>query len=115
MHNPGRFTENCITHALRFWFMPLNWIVLTLPVAIACWIGCVMLVRNLRTRALPFLSVIAIYPLTYVVTHVETRYRHPIEPLIYLLAAYGVTQAMQCHRSQRGQMQPGSTKLECQP
>ena len=99
--HPGQFVQNCITHALRFWLMPLNWIFLILPVTAACWIGCVLAVRNLKRRALPFVSVLAIYPLTYAVTHVETRYRHPVEPLVYILASYAVIRALERSHAQK--------------
>jgi hypothetical protein len=32
--------------------------------------------------------VLIFYPMIFSMTHIEARYRHPIEPVIYLLAAY---------------------------
>jgi hypothetical protein len=35
--------------------------------------------------------VLIFYPMIYYISYTFSRYRHPIEPIIYVLAAYGVT------------------------
>jgi hypothetical protein len=36
------------------------------------------------------LNVIVVFPAIYYVTHTTPRYRHPIDPIIVLLAAYAL-------------------------
>jgi hypothetical protein len=44
--------------------------------------------RSLSLDSLPLLNAIALFPVVYYVTHTTPRYRHPIDPMIVLLAAY---------------------------
>src|SRR5207253_10697684 len=74
--------------AVRFWFVPLNFLPLTLVLALGCWAGGILLLRDIGLLAVPIVAVPIFYPVIYSVTHIEARYRHPIEPVIYLLAAY---------------------------
>ena len=46
--------------------------------------------RNSGVESLPLLNVIALFPAVYYVTHTTPRYRHPMDPIIVLLAAYAV-------------------------
>jgi 4-amino-4-deoxy-L-arabinose transferase-like glycosyltransferase len=46
--------------------------------------------RSLSLESLPLLNAIALFPVVYYVTHTTPRYRHPIDPLIVVLAAYAV-------------------------
>lgn len=50
------------------------------------WLWC-----NRREWAPPFLIALAVFPLVYYVTHTDVDYRHPIDPLIVVLIAAGVT------------------------
>lgn len=43
-----------------------------------------------RTAALPYLVLIAVFPLTYYITHPLMDYRHPIEPGIIVLVVSGI-------------------------
>jgi hypothetical protein len=45
--------------------------------------------RKARKTALPYLFVLAVYPLIFYFTHPEIRYRHLIDPEIIILAALG--------------------------
>ena len=53
-------------------------------------IGAFSFWRSDRTTALPYLALIALFPLTYYVTHASPDYRQPIEPEIVVLAVVGV-------------------------
>ncbi len=44
-----------------------------------------------RGAAIPFTLVLLFFPLTYYVTHPMRYYRHPIEPVIVILAVYGLS------------------------
>jgi hypothetical protein len=87
-NHPAQFAGKSFVRAIRFWFVPLNFLPLTLILALACWVGWAMLLRRDRSLALVLATVLVFYPVIYSITHIETRYRHPIEPVIYLLAAY---------------------------
>jgi hypothetical protein len=86
--HPGRFALMSLERWIRFWFAPVNFLPLTLISAVGCWVGAVLLLRNIGRLAIPFVAVPMCYPIMFSMTHIETRYRHPIEPIIYLLAAY---------------------------
>jgi 4-amino-4-deoxy-L-arabinose transferase-like glycosyltransferase len=53
-------------------------------------IGAFSFWRRERSSALPYLVLIALFPLTYYVTHASPDYRQPIEPEIIVLALIGV-------------------------
>src|SRR5215467_2041506 len=46
--------------------------------------------RSLALESLPLLNVIVLFPAVYYVTHTTPRYRHPMDPIIVLLAAYAL-------------------------
>jgi 4-amino-4-deoxy-L-arabinose transferase-like glycosyltransferase len=52
-------------------------------------IGAFSFWRRDRSTALPYLVLIALFPLTYYVTHASPDYRQPIEPEIIVLAVMG--------------------------
>jgi hypothetical protein len=45
-----------------------------------------------------FLTVLVFYPLTYYATYIFPKYRHPIEPLMMLLAAFAMVQGTRVFR-----------------
>jgi hypothetical protein len=45
-----------------------------------------MAFRKSKHLALSFLAVLTIYPLIYYASQVVSRYRHPIDPVLYALA-----------------------------
>lgn len=53
-------------------------------------IGAFSFWRRDRSIALPYLVLIALFPVTYYVTHASPDYRQPIEPEIIVLAVIGV-------------------------
>ncbi len=53
-------------------------------------LGIVVLFATKNAYALPVVAVPIIFPLLYYVTHTSLRYRHPIDPIVLLLAAIGV-------------------------
>lgn len=86
--HPGQFAWASLQRVIRFWLVPVNFWPLTLIEASVCWIGVALLLRNFGRFAIPMIAVPLFYPLVFSITHVEARYRHPIEPIVYLLAAY---------------------------
>ncbi len=86
--HPIEFLRRSAQRWLQFWLMPMAYLPVTILMAVCCWAGAILLVRNGRWAAIPFVAVMLFYPLIYSVTHIETRYRHPMEPVQYLLVAY---------------------------
>jgi len=69
----------------------LRFILLCNDVAPLCaFLGIVVLLATKNAYALPVAAIPALFPLLYYVTHTSLRYRHPIDPVILLLAATGV-------------------------
>jgi 4-amino-4-deoxy-L-arabinose transferase-like glycosyltransferase len=53
-------------------------------------LGVLALLATKNNYAVPLVAVPVLFPLLYYVTHTSLRYRHPIDPIIVLLAAIGV-------------------------
>jgi 4-amino-4-deoxy-L-arabinose transferase-like glycosyltransferase len=89
--NPKRFAQLTGERIASFWTAPL---VMTSAWPIACctlaWIAAILLLWRRETRliAVPFVSALIFFPLSYYISHAESYYRSPIEPLISLLAVY---------------------------
>lgn len=84
----GQFVWVSLRRAVRFWFVPFEFLPITLIAALGCWTGMVLQLRKFEWLAVSIASVPIFYPIIFSITHIEARYRHPIEPTIYLLAAY---------------------------
>jgi 4-amino-4-deoxy-L-arabinose transferase-like glycosyltransferase len=56
----------------------------------------VFLARRSRLRGSPlFASALLVFPLTYYITHTALRYRHPIDPIMTILAVYSVARLVE--------------------
>jgi 4-amino-4-deoxy-L-arabinose transferase-like glycosyltransferase len=53
-------------------------------------LGVIVLLATRNGYAVPVVSVPILFPLLYYVTHTSLRYRHPIDPVVLLLATIGV-------------------------
>ena len=53
-------------------------------------LGIIVLLATKNVYASPVVAVPVFFPLLYYVTHTSLRYRHPIDPVVMLLAAVGV-------------------------
>lgn len=63
---------------------------LTASVTLAMLLGLWRALSTARQAALPFVLVLVFYPLVFYLTHPTIRYRHVIDPEIFILAALGV-------------------------
>jgi 4-amino-4-deoxy-L-arabinose transferase-like glycosyltransferase len=90
--HPASFLRLSAQRFYRFWTAPDGsvWILVSL---LACY-GLFMALRQKGMASAPYAIVIAIYPLVYYLTHNGSWYRHPAEPVILLLAAYGSLSAV---------------------
>jgi ABC-type Fe3+-siderophore transport system permease subunit len=61
--------------------------------------GIVALFRSRNIYAFPLAGVVIVYPVIYYVTHASLRYRHPMDPVLLLLAVIAVAAAFQRGRS----------------
>ena len=69
----------------------LGLVLLCNDVAPLCaFLGILVLLATKNAYALPVVAIPVIFPLLYYVTHTSLRYRHPIDPVVLLLAAIGV-------------------------
>jgi len=91
LSDPAAFAQRVLRRTVEFWYVPypLPWI----GISILGWLGAALALRRER-NAWVWLVMLAVYPLIYYVTHNFPTYRHPIEPLIILLAAYGVVEVI---------------------
>jgi hypothetical protein len=46
-------------------------------------------IRDDRDGAVPLAILLICFPLVYYITHLEERYRHPIDPVIVIFAVFG--------------------------
>lgn len=82
--HPGQFFRLCGQRFFYFWTSPGPEI--WLPVSLASWFGMVLALCQRKILAVPFAVVLLIFPVVYYITHPWSTYRHPIEPVMILLA-----------------------------
>jgi 4-amino-4-deoxy-L-arabinose transferase-like glycosyltransferase len=58
--------------------------------SLLAFIGTLLMSRTRNENALPFMFALLIFPLTFYLTHTNARYRHPIDPIMCLLAVFAV-------------------------
>ena len=100
--NPGAFYRRTEQRVVAFWAQPSQlWPYPWLLFLMTC--GGVVESMRRGKRWPEFLSVLLFYPLTYFVTHAFARFRYPIEPLMYALAAYFICELVACGQRWRAQ------------
>jgi hypothetical protein len=88
---PWLFFRNSLSRAMWFWIYPINCWPLSVGIDLAALAGLMVLFRKSRALALPLLAVLAVYPLVYYASQVVSRYRHPIEPVLYALSGIALS------------------------
>ena len=98
---PGTFAGLCATRFLSWWFgwwhtEFLGWLsgqfgvqyhfVFYLLLSLVAFPGFRSCWRQKNPARIPFLIVLVVFPLPYYVLHVNNRYRHPLDPLLLILA-----------------------------
>jgi hypothetical protein len=89
--NPGKFVRLTAHRVIAFWTEPLHFGPYAILLSLAAIIGIVR-ARVAGREWISFACVLAFYPLIYYMTYTFARYRHPIEPLLYVLAGYAVSE-----------------------
>ncbi len=85
--NPKAFARLTAKRALSFWMLPQQQRAYPSLLFLMA-VGGVLLFWRCGGRWVEFASVLLLYPLIYYFTYTFARYRYPIEPLMYTLAAY---------------------------
>lgn len=110
-HNPAQFVRLTGVRMILFWTDPFqdvsddltpdvviytHW--QTICLSALAWAGLVLLWRRNRRGAALIASAMVFYPAVYYITSAFPRYRHPVEPLMVMLAAYAVVTAREGRR-----------------
>jgi hypothetical protein len=87
--DPISFLERCLRRSVEFWYIPYSppWIL----VSVLGWVGAVFAWKRKGIAVLLTVPLLA-FPPVYYVTHTFPTYRHPIDPVIILLAAYAMVE-----------------------
>lgn len=97
--NPGVFLKLCVRRFYLFWsgysqpneslrwLRATAWLIFTALAITGMWIAFLQKVRGVGSLALLLL----VYPMAYYVTFAFARYKHPIEPVMVVLAVYALS------------------------
>jgi MFS family permease len=75
--------------------------------ALGCFIGAILLIRCRHPLAFPIVVIPAVFPVISYITLASPRYRHPIDPIILLLAAFSV---YACCKRRRSRAAPNASR-----
>jgi len=91
--HPGGFLRFCGQRCYAYWTTPdpSQW----LPISMLAWVGAIIGLWRKQPDAIPFAIVLIMFPLIYYATHTWPTYRHPMEPVMVLLAVYAVLSALE--------------------
>ncbi len=84
--HPATFLHHSIHRAMWFWIYPNNFWLLSIGIDIAALIGLTVVFKKSPTTASILLAILTIYPLIYYASQSVSRYRHPIDPVLYALS-----------------------------
>jgi len=84
--HPAQFLRLSADRTFHYWTAPevATW----LPLTILAWLGLILALRRKGRDAWPYAIVMLVFPVIYYVTHTFNSYRHPMEPVMFMLAAY---------------------------
>ncbi len=95
--NKKEFARRTAGRMVSFWTRPPQFSPLPLLLFVTALCGIFLALRNGREWA-SFACVLGFYPLIYYLTYTFSRYRHPIEPVLYVLASYAVAELIRSLR-----------------
>lgn len=85
---PVTFAQRTLRRISTFWFTPDP--LPMVPLVIAAIVGLFMAVRRHGISVAMLAAAMLLFPATYYVTHSGHDYRHPIDPIVVLMAAYPI-------------------------
>jgi len=96
--HPGEFLRLSLQRVFRFWTVPDRsaWPYISL----LAWLGVILALRRGGTEAVACAIVMVAFPLVYYIAHTHNTYRHPIEPVMLLLAALPVVSVAEAAATQ---------------
>lgn len=86
--HPAAFAVQSASRALKFWTLP-RFADGALPVCLSL-LGLAFAFRHRQSSALPLLLILIAYPLVYYMSVVFSHFRYLIDPIVYVLAGYGL-------------------------
>jgi Dolichyl-phosphate-mannose-protein mannosyltransferase len=92
--HPMTFVRDSFLRALLFWIYPINFWPLSVVIDLGAVAGLIMVFKKSKQLAIPFLAVLTVYPVIYYASQVVSRYRHPIDPVLYALGGVAVSRIM---------------------
>jgi 4-amino-4-deoxy-L-arabinose transferase-like glycosyltransferase len=101
--HPGVFALSSVKRAIFFWITPPDEYFLLrgrnmlrqsvfLLITFLGFAGMYLGQRNGVRGVLLFAGVLCLYPLIYYFTHVDSRYYHPLAPVMFMLSAYAISE-----------------------
>jgi 4-amino-4-deoxy-L-arabinose transferase-like glycosyltransferase len=90
--HPMNFIRDSLHRVPLFWTNPINFWPLSVVIDLGALAGLIVVFRKSRQLAAPLIVVLAVYPLIYYASQVASRYRHPIDPVLYALAGVALSQ-----------------------
>ena len=106
--HPGRFAEFSVRRFVYtwtgMWGLHPGWtfdesgvphVLLYTGISVLALLGLWRGISRHRSNVMVLAIVLVFYPLVYYLTHTDVRYRHPIDPVIVILAAYGASRQPQ--------------------
>jgi len=93
--HPVTFVEDSLRRAMWFWIYPINFWPLSVVIDLGALAGLIIGLRKSREATLPLIAVLALYPLIYYASQVVSRYRHPIDPILYALSGVALSRMIQ--------------------
>jgi hypothetical protein len=89
--HPAKFLTDSARRAPWFWVNPLNFWMLSVVIDLGALAGLILVCRKSRNLAALLVIVLVFYPLIYYASQVVSRYRHPIDPVLYALAGVALS------------------------
>jgi 4-amino-4-deoxy-L-arabinose transferase-like glycosyltransferase len=86
--HPGEFLWLSARRCFKYWTDPD--VSVWLPLSLMAWLGAAVALSRKGLDAVRYVVVLLIFPVIYYITHTFSRYRHPTEPAMFLLAAYAI-------------------------
>lgn len=116
--NPAAFAKLSIKRAYYFWFGEPGFLrstllrfLYSLPSVLA-FAGLAWALK-MRNTVFPVAAPVLTIPIAYYITHVNPRYRHPLEPMLMILCAYGVIAAARWGMRWRRRVASVTNTLPC--
>lgn len=101
--HPGDFLRRSAQRTIEFWVEPTNFGPIAGLFSLAALAG-LWRARTANREWISFACMLGFYPILYYCTFTFSRFRYPIDPVIYLLAGYAITILFQ--RVRRAQRDP---------